>query len=187
MTLTAADVSEIMRLVEQSHFDELTLEADGLRLVLRRGAAPVDSASKTAPAPHPATAAPAAAEPPVTRQPEPVPVAREVPVQSAPRTDPGVQDVVSPLLGTFYRAPKPGAPPFVEVGSRVDEDTVIAIVEVMKLMNSVRAGVRGTVTEILARDGTLVEQGEVLLRVRSETSSDSQASGPAPREGSGHG
>jgi acetyl-CoA carboxylase biotin carboxyl carrier protein len=81
-------------------------------------------------------------------------------------TDPNVHDVTSPLLGTFYRAPKPGAPPFVEVGVQVEEETVVAIIEVMKLMNTVRAGVRGTVAEILLGDGALAEYGETLLRVR---------------------
>jgi acetyl-CoA carboxylase biotin carboxyl carrier protein len=76
------------------------------------------------------------------------------------------QDVSAPLLGTFYRAPKPGAPPFVEIGSEVEADTVIGIIEVMKLMNAVRAGVRGTVTAVLAQDAALVEYGETLLRVR---------------------
>ncbi len=72
------------------------------------------------------------------------------------------------MLGIFYRAPKPGEPPFVEVGSKVGEDTVIGIIEVMKLMNTVHAGVKGTVVEILAANGALVEYGEVLLRVRPE-------------------
>ena len=69
------------------------------------------------------------------------------------------------MLGTFYRAPKPGAPPFVEVGAQVEADTVIGIIEVMKLMSTVRAGLRGRVTQILASDGVLVEFGEVLLRI----------------------
>ena len=69
------------------------------------------------------------------------------------------------MLGTFYRAPKPGAPPFVEVGAEVEADTVIGIIEVMKLMSTVRAGLRGRVTQILASDGVLVEFGEVLLRI----------------------
>lgn len=154
MTLTAADVAEIMRLVEESSFDELTLEVDGLKLSLRRGsgiesvplAAP--SASSAAPSTPANASAPAA------------------PVAQPAAADPNVHDVTSPLLGTFYRAPKPGAPPFVEVGQTVEEDTVVCIIEVMKLMNTVRAGVRGTVTEILARDGALVEYGETLLKVR---------------------
>jgi biotin carboxyl carrier protein len=69
------------------------------------------------------------------------------------------------LLGTFFRAPRPGAPPFVEIGSEVEPDTVIGILEVMKLMNTVRAGAHGRVAQILARDGALVEYGEALLRV----------------------
>jgi acetyl-CoA carboxylase biotin carboxyl carrier protein len=74
-------------------------------------------------------------------------------------------------MGIFYRAPRPGAPPYVEVGSALEEHTVIGIIEVMKLMNSVRAEARGTVVEILVEDGAAVEQGQVLLRA-SRGSSD---------------
>lgn len=148
MSLTAADVAEIMRLVEQSTFDELTLELEGIKLCLRRGTA---APSQVVPSPSPPVAQTSiAATPAVPAQP----------------LDASIRDVTSPLLGTFYRAPKPGAPPFVEIGASVDEDTIVAIVEVMKLMNAVRAGVRGTVTEILAGDGALVEYGEIVLRVR---------------------
>jgi acetyl-CoA carboxylase biotin carboxyl carrier protein len=158
VSLTAADVAEIMRLLEQSSFDELTLEMEGIKLSLRRGAAASERAgSVLVPAAAVAVAPTLAPAPPVT------------PVQApatAAAADPNVQDVVAPLLGTFYRAPKPGAPPFVEVGATVSEDTVVAIIEVMKLMNTVRAGVRGTVVEILSVDGALVEYGEPLLRVR---------------------
>jgi acetyl-CoA carboxylase biotin carboxyl carrier protein len=146
VTLTAADVAEIMRLVEESTFDELTLEMDGVKLNLRRGAATVR--------------APAAA-PPVARASEAPAVAPPVPASA------GGTSVESPMLGTFYRSPKPGAAPFVDVGSDVAEDTVVAIIEVMKLMNTVRAGVRGTITEILPADGTLVEYGQTLMRVRA--------------------
>jgi acetyl-CoA carboxylase biotin carboxyl carrier protein len=69
------------------------------------------------------------------------------------------------LPGTFYRSPKPGSAPFVEVGSRVEVDTVLALVETMKLMNSVVAGLRGRVVEICARDAEFVEQHAVLLRI----------------------
>ena len=148
MSLTAADVADIMRLLEQSSFDELILEMEGIKLSLRRGAA---------------TAA-AVATPP-TLAPAPTPMPAQAPARAA-SADPNVQDVVAPLLGTFYRSPKPGAPPFVDVGATVAEDTVVAIIEVMKLMNTVRAGVRGTVVEIFPVDGALVEYGEPLLRVR---------------------
>jgi acetyl-CoA carboxylase biotin carboxyl carrier protein len=153
VSLTAADVAEIMRLLEQSSFDELTLEMEGIKLSLRRGVAAERSGSVSAVA---APAVPSAAV---------APAALPTTKAAAP-ADPNLQDVVAPLLGTFYRSPKPGAPPFVEVGAAVEEDTVVAIIEVMKLMNTVRAGVRGKVAEILPTDGALVEHGETLLRVR---------------------
>jgi acetyl-CoA carboxylase biotin carboxyl carrier protein len=76
-----------------------------------------------------------------------------------------VRDVVSPLPGTFYRAPQPGAPPFVDIGGRVEPGTVVAIIETMKLMNPVYPGAAGTVTEICLDDGQFAEQGTVLMRV----------------------
>lgn len=145
MTLTAKDVAEISRLLAESDFDELTLELDGLKLSLRR---------------HGAAAPPGPAEPDATPPAQPDPVAPAAGVAAA-----ATQSVIAPLLGTFYRAPKPGAPPFVEVGSLVEEDTIVGIIEVMKLMNTVRAGTRGTVADILAKDGALVEYGETLMHV----------------------
>jgi acetyl-CoA carboxylase biotin carboxyl carrier protein len=154
MTLTAADVAEIMRLVEQSGFDELNLEIDGTKSSLRRGA---PAGTATAAGAVASVAGIAASTPAVATATAPA-----VPVAS----DPTLVDLPSPLLGTFYRSPKPGAPPFVQVGSQVEADSIIGIIEVMKLMNTVRAGLRGTVAEVLAADGALVEYDEVLLRVR---------------------
>ena len=150
MTLTAKDVAEIMRLLEQSSFDNLSLEIDGVKLNLQRGSA----------VPVPQSAAPALL---AASQPKPVQSAAP---KIKPPSEPGLAEVASPLLGIFYRAPKPGEPPFVEVGSKVEEDTVIGIIEVMKLMNSVRAGVKGEVVEILAENAALVEYEEILLRLR---------------------
>jgi acetyl-CoA carboxylase biotin carboxyl carrier protein len=152
VSLTGAEVAEILRLLEDSSFDELDLEMNGVKLTLRRGGA--GGAARAVPvaqapaATAPATAAPAAAAAAI--------------VSTTPAAG---DEVAAPLLGTFYRAPRPGAPPFVEVGSLVQEDTVIAIIEVMKLMNTVRAGMRGRVSAILVADGTLVEYGQALLRI----------------------
>ncbi len=74
--------------------------------------------------------------------------------------------VEAPMLGTFYRAEAPGQPPFVEVGSRVDADTTVCIIEVMKMMNSVPAGVAGTIAEVCQENAQLVEYGQALFRVR---------------------
>ena len=81
------------------------------------------------------------------------------------------------MLGTFYRAPKPGAAPFVEVGASVDENSIVGIIEVMKLMNTIRAGERGTVLEIVAQDGVMVEYGDTLMRIGAETSTAGPAHG----------
>jgi acetyl-CoA carboxylase biotin carboxyl carrier protein len=178
VSLTAADVAEIMRLVEQSNFDELILEMDCIKLCLRRGAPTAvvglpgetsrGASDVSAPGTgHTAAAATAGSPPQPAANTFAAPKANSPPLATvAAPADPNVHDVASPLLGTFYRAPKPGASPFVEVGSQVEEGTVVAIIEVMKLMNTVRAGVRGTVTEILVADGALAEYGETLLRVR---------------------
>ena len=150
MSLTKKDIDLIQALLEDSQFDRLSVEIDGVKVELARsGAAP----KKVAPA---AFRAPAASVPlPPTGR------AR----QSA---EEGLVEVRSPLLGVFYRAPKPGEPAFVEAGARVEADTVIGIIEVMKLMNSARAGVAGEVVEILAPNGEMVEHGEVLMLVRPD-------------------
>ena len=155
MTLTARDIAEITRLLEDSSFDELELEIDGLKIHLRRGGA-------IAPSPVIPLPARAAAEE------APRPLLPRVPEAA---NDPSLLQVRAPLLGTFYRAPKPGAPPFVENGATVEPDTVVGIIEVMKLMNAVRAGVRGVVRDIRARDGNLVEYGETLLLVEAREAS----------------
>jgi acetyl-CoA carboxylase biotin carboxyl carrier protein len=120
MTLTAKDVAEITRLLEQSNFDELDLEIDGFRIHLTRNGAVSHSTAREAA--RPAT----------------VPAA--IPPQ--PSGASGLTPVITPLLGTFYRAPRPGEPPFVDVGSVVEPETVVGIIEVMKLMTTVRAGAR---------------------------------------------
>jgi acetyl-CoA carboxylase biotin carboxyl carrier protein len=79
-----------------------------------------------------------------------------------------LHEVRPPMLGTFYRAPKPGAAPFVEVGSKVRPDTVVCIIETMKLMNSVCAGVAGEVAEICLDDAQFADESAVLLRIRPE-------------------
>ena len=156
MSLTGADIAEIARLLDESKFTSLTLETGGMKLRIRRdggrwAAAPDDAAYEPEAAPEPEPARPA---------PAPAPAARQ---QAAAA---GEVDVPAPLLGNFYSSPRPGDPPFVEVGDRVSEDTTIAIIEVMKLMNPIRAGVAGTVVAILAENGSAVEEGQPLLRVR---------------------
>lgn len=154
MSLTAKEVADILQALDASGFDTLELEMHGVKLQLRRSGAPPPAAAPSQSAGESLAAlagTPAAA------------VSSPASTVAAP---PGTSPVTAPLLGIFYRAPKPGEPPFIEVGSRVEDDTIIGIIEVMKLMNTVRAGVRGEVVAIPARNGELVEFGEPLLFVR---------------------
>jgi acetyl-CoA carboxylase biotin carboxyl carrier protein len=153
LTLTAKDVAEIMRLLDESSFESLSLEIDGVKLSLQRNSARPAQSNADSPTPR----APGAE----TRSSWPAPKKKV-----KPPSEPGLIEITSPLLGIFYRAPRPGESPFVEVGSRLEEDTIVGIIEVMKLMNSVRAGVKGEVVEILATNDAPVEYGDILLRVR---------------------
>ena len=151
MSLTAADIAEIARLLDESHFTGLKLETGGLKLRIRReggGWAPryEEEDEEAAPAPT---------------APAPMPLGQEAGDARA-----GEVDVPAPLLGNFYEAPRPGDPPFVEPGDAVTEETIVGIIEVMKLMNPIRAGVAGTVVALLAPNGAAVEEGQPLIRVR---------------------
>jgi acetyl-CoA carboxylase biotin carboxyl carrier protein len=150
--LTRDDIDHILKLIDGSDFDHLKLEMGDLKLELSKPGARV------------APSAPAAATAPVAPKPAPVPSEAQA-VAPVPNPSGGGEPVPAPLLGTFYHAPKPGAAAFVQVGDRVTPETVIGIIEVMKLMNQVEAGIAGTVTEITAPNGELVEHGATLIRV----------------------
>ena len=169
MNLSNDDVQDILSLLDSLPYSELTLETSQFTLQLRRSAeggwtqetqvlSPPVLADPVAPAapPGPPSAPPSRGGSPATAAPV---------LRTASGADPDLRDIVAPLLGTFYRAPQPGAPPFVDVGGSVEADTVVAIIETMKLMNPVYAGTAGTVTEICLDDGQFAEQGAVLMRV----------------------
>jgi acetyl-CoA carboxylase biotin carboxyl carrier protein len=158
MSFSHDDVQRLIKLLDSSHFDELHLEAEGIKLTLRRNGA------AATPAPAVSTSVAAAAAPPIA---PPARAAAAAPVAAAlPTSDPTLIEIRAPMLGTFYGAPKPGAEPFVAIGARVTADSAVGIIEVMKLMNSISAGVEGVLVEVLVRDGDLVEFEQVLMRVR---------------------
>ena len=140
MPLSDDDVREILRLIDDSDAEELRVETERFTLYVRRG----DHES-----------APAAPETDVTST-------------APPSVDGALHTVASPMLGTFYRAEAPGAAPFVEVGTRVELHTVVCLIEVMKMMNSVPAGIAGTVVEVCAENAQLVEPGAPLFQVRPD-------------------
>jgi len=185
--LTSDDVRDILHLLDGLPFGELHLETARFRLSLRRtgnGEWTQEMQVLTAPNVLPAEAGTAAPWPDAAgtaaSAPGPSPRGSSAPGLPAPgpsgpapsgpgdRLEEGLTEVRAPLLGTFYRAPRPGAPPYVNVGSLVEQDTVVGIIETMKLMNSVSAGVSGTVAEILLANAQFAEQGAVLMRIRED-------------------
>jgi acetyl-CoA carboxylase biotin carboxyl carrier protein len=162
--LTNQDVADILAALDSLPFDELDLQTPRFRLTLRRapGGGWTEESQVLA---DPTTVTPAPNGTSVAQPEVPAPVAG----QSGELVTAGLVPVTAPLPGTFYRAPRPGAAPFVEVGDLVAEDTVVAIVETMKLMNSVHAGTRGRVTEICLTNAEPAAQGATLMWIAPET------------------
>jgi acetyl-CoA carboxylase biotin carboxyl carrier protein len=161
MQLDHDQLRELLALLGESDIQEFSLEGDDFRLEVRRNlpaAAPpvtVLQAPAAAPAPlPPAQAAQSSASAP-SPPPPPAPAARS-----------DLQAITAPMVGTFYRSPSPGDPPFVEVGSRITAGQPICILEAMKLMNELEAELGGEVVEILVENGTPVEFGQVLMRIK---------------------
>ena len=159
MQLDHDQLHKLLDALGESDIQEFRLEGDDFRLEVRRNL------------PVTAVAAPVVS---VAQAAAPVPVV-DVPVQgeSAPAAPPAAAgsrsdlvDVTAPMVGTFYTAPAPGDPPFVEIGNRINAGQTICILEAMKLMNELEAEVAGEVVEILVDNGTPVEFGQVLMRVK---------------------
>ncbi len=168
MDLTNNDVLKILEIVDASDYDDIRLEIGDFKLhVQKHGsaehAAPAapsgnqDMARATAPG---SSQAKSAVAPPATSA-----VAKTAVEDPIPD---GQVAVRAPMLGTLYRAPSPGAKPFVEVGDKVAPNDTVCLVEVMKLFNSIRAGVGGTVVRILVENGALVEHAQLLLIIKPD-------------------
>jgi len=150
MDLTNEDVEEIVRLLDSSFYDELRLKTAKFELRLSRAASGWSRELTTLSTPNVFDAPAEAAAPAAAKADEDVE---------------GQTSIRAPMVGTFYRAPKPGAAPFVDLGDEVTEDTVIGIIETMKLMNSASAGASGRIVEILVANGEVVEAGQILMRL----------------------
>lgn len=158
------DLELLAALFEHGDWKELHLKADGLEILLSNdpeaGLSITQVASVSAPAPQLVAASPAAA-PAAAPAPRPSAVSQGA-------VDPNWHAVIAPNLGTFYRSPKPGSPPFVEIGQRVEASTEICLLEVMKLFTSVNAGVAGKIAQVCAADAELVEGGQVLYYIEKD-------------------
>jgi len=167
MELSEDDVLHILKLIDESKFDYFQLEVGELKITVSKGEPiPVNSAPQQvtpAPIPAPVSAKPAAVSPGAAATPAAQAASASVEARAAAE---GLLTVTAPLLGTFYVAPEPGAPPFTQVGADVTEDTTVGLIEVMKVFNSVRAGVKGTIVEAVAQNGQFVEYGQTLFLVK---------------------
>ncbi|MGH7810025.1 MAG: acetyl-CoA carboxylase biotin carboxyl carrier protein [Candidatus Binatia bacterium] len=159
MELTEDDVLHILKLIDESKFDYFQLEMGELKITVSKGEPlPIGSTGQPVIIPAAPGVAPVAA-------PKPTPAAAAPAPKPATIPDGHVANI-APLLGTFYVAPEPGAPPFVQVGQQVTEDTTVGLIEVMKVFNSVRAAVNGTITEVVVQNGGFVEFGQTLFIVK---------------------
>ncbi|MBI5905554.1 MAG: acetyl-CoA carboxylase biotin carboxyl carrier protein [Deltaproteobacteria bacterium] len=148
------EIREILELLKGSEISEFELGRGDTVLKIRRGAPPVVfSPQAQAPVPAP-TASPGAAGPP--------------PAEAKTAPKPAHKEIVSPIVGTFYRAPAPDAAPFVEVGARVVKGQVLCIVEAMKIMNQIESDTTGTIAAILVENAQPVAYGQPLFHVLPE-------------------
>ena len=163
MTLSFKEVAEIVKIIDASSCEEVVLESDGTRLVVRRG---VGADTSMAPAPPSANA-------PTPQQHSVLQINSTLnpsaPISSnAPAAQPGGATVNSPMVGTFYRRPSPEDAPFVEVGTRVTSGDPMCMIEVMKLFTTIEASATGVVEAILPEDGKLVEFNQPLFVIRAD-------------------
>jgi acetyl-CoA carboxylase biotin carboxyl carrier protein len=157
------DVEQILKLLDATPIQEFELETERFKITLRRSSEGLwtqqqeirrlggEVEGRSAPAPSPKAD-----------------VAAVVADRDSASATGVARDIFAPLVGTFYRSPQPGAPPFVEKGTWVGADIVVAIVETMKLMTSIHAGHAGRIAEILIEDGQFVEQDQILMRIATD-------------------
>ena len=149
------DIKAIIDLMRKNAVTEFELEKEGFKIRLKRGgsaAAPAASADDPPVAMYaPPPIAPAAAPAPIA--PPPMPASNEV-------------EIKSPMIGTFYRAPSPESAPYVEVGTEVNPETVVCIIEAMKVMNEIKAEAKGVVTQVMVENAKPVEFGQPLFKIR---------------------
>ncbi|HSR10535.1 MAG TPA: acetyl-CoA carboxylase [Thermodesulfobacteriota bacterium] len=166
-SLTYKEILDILKIVDESPCQELRLEVEGLKLEIIKGKDSFQASGFPSlnPAPSPTPALPPPPDSTKPHEESAGKVAKAQPGPAVPVEEEKISgvEVKSPLSGIFYRAPAPGARPFVEIGSRVESGEQVGIVEVMKLMNSIKSPVKGTVRKILAENDKPVKMGQTLM------------------------
>ncbi|MBY0122439.1 acetyl-CoA carboxylase biotin carboxyl carrier protein [Bacillus sp. S/N-304-OC-R1] len=165
--LKVQEIRELIKLVDQSNIDEFVYEHDGSKIKMKKKTAEtavvqqVRTVVEEVPAPQAVQQAPVVQEPVVQK-------AAEEPAKKADVDTKDLHKIVSPMVGTFYQSSSPDADSYVKVGSKVSKDSIVCIVEAMKLFNEIEAEVNGEIVEILVKDGQLVEYGQPLFLVKAE-------------------
>jgi len=161
--LELKQIKQIIDLMKRSELTEFAVEEEGFKLKIRRGSngLPIVSTGRGSNSPFPNVD---------TNPPIPVAAAPVVPAAgaapAAPQDEAGVSYIKSPMVGTFYRAASPESKPFADVGAKVVENTVVCIIEAMKIMNEIQAEAKGTVLEVLVENGQPVEYGQRLFKIK---------------------
>ncbi|WP_066312424.1 acetyl-CoA carboxylase biotin carboxyl carrier protein [Bacillus sp. FJAT-29814] len=169
--LKVQEIRELIKLVDQSSIDEFVYENDGSKIKMKKNGGVTVTAVQ--PATQPAVqAAPAPIQPVSSPQAAPIAAVQET-IQESPKAEAAdeqatLQKITSPMVGTFYASPSPDADAYVKVGSKVSKDSIVCIVEAMKLFNEIEAEVDGEIVEVLAKNGQLVEYGQPLFLVKPE-------------------
>ncbi len=149
------DIKAIIDLMKKNDLSVFEMEKDGFRLKLQKGAG--EQTVYAAPAAPQMAPAPGGGAPAASGQPA---------APTAPAASDADKEITSPMVGTFYRAASPESPAFIEVGREVNEDTVVCIIEAMKVMNEIKAEVKGVIAEVVAENGKPVQFGQALFKVR---------------------
>jgi acetyl-CoA carboxylase biotin carboxyl carrier protein len=153
------DIKAIIDLMKKNSISEFELERQEFKIKLKRGPASTPGEEMTQQIYLP----PVAALPPAVSAAQPSVVSAAVPVAPAPTNE---IEIKSPMIGTFYRSPSPEAGPYVEVGAEVNPDTVVCIIEAMKVMNEIKAEVKGVITQVVVDNAKPVEFGQPMFKVR---------------------
>ncbi|WNS74181.1 acetyl-CoA carboxylase biotin carboxyl carrier protein [Bacillus sp. DTU_2020_1000418_1_SI_GHA_SEK_038] len=164
--LKVQEIRELIKLVDQSNIDEFVYEHEGSKIKMKKKTAeavvvqPDKISAQEVQVPQPVQTA--------AVQQVPVETAVQEPVKEAEVNTKNLHKIVSPMVGTFYQSSSPDADPYVKAGSKVSNDSIVCIVEAMKLFNEIEAEVNGEIVEVLVKDGQLVEYGQPLFLVKAE-------------------
>ncbi len=166
--LKIQDIRELIKAIDQSSIEEFKYEVDGTKITLRKERTLVQQIQQPIVAPAPVVAPQPQIASTVQLGVEKVVEEAKQEVKQEVSSKLNLHKITSPMVGTFYAAPSPDSPPYVKVGDKVSTDTVVCIVEAMKLMNEIEAEIKGEIVEILVENGQLVEYGQELFLVKVE-------------------